>query len=737
MTDTVPLVEIAAALGVTRQAANTRAKKEAWPFEAVPVRGGYRRLYAIAKLPKPVAQAVFMHLTAGGHDALEQGNDRSGGSQAGGGEAASRRAGGAGRALAPRVLDRDDAGRAGGTGLVPRTDAPVGRPGYLDPAELDDRQQITLEARARLRQFVEAYPGGVKAALTHLNVAHAGGMLPGPLAWAYAHCHDKRRDGQKLAPKTYYTWLTNLRERGTLAPGKKLANRRILPWHAPAVALRQRPQGSTLRWLHEQLVGLGHEVSYDQVARFFRDQFSQLDQLKGRYTGSQLRARTFYQHRSSAGMVPWQEIHADGWNTHFTAPHPVTSEYVTYEVWHAHDVATRFVPPFSVGLTENFEVIAKCIENTIRAGGNMRFLQTDSTRIVKLSDRLKTDPTTALADRAGFTIVHPQTVGNSQANGIAENFNTWLDRESRELATYQHPKRMDELSFKRGRKLTAAMVKAANAGDLATMHAKRHELERANKGLVLTSFEGACAWLEQKRQKWNHRPHRALPKVRGDDGKLRHQTPFEALMQHIEAGWEADLPDLAPAELERHLVDTFRPHVRIKVSRGSVSPYGGMRYRHAALDEWLGKEVVVAFDVTDWRQVWVKSLQGELICIADFVAATGYRTLSAQEAAEEKRTAARIRAKERAIERERASLAPALEHDDLAALDHKVIHITPKPTPLRDVSEVLAEMDAANPAPDDAPKAREMSWEETKMWLYGDGKDLREEETPPEEVAAR
>jgi len=539
--------------------------------------------------------------------------------------------------------------------------------GFLIPHEESARQRQVEWARNMLVLELKRLQGvsgcSQEAAITTLlTSARAGQLESGKLAMLRAARDGRGRKGsdELPSPRSIKRFVGKKKAGQRLTPAVTQPEADIKPWMMLAVVLKQRPQGSCTRWIHEQIeaqwdAAWGEKpVSYDVVSRFFKHKYSQLDQLKGRYSGSQLRAHKFYQHRTHAGLLPWDELHADGWNTHFTAPHPRTAEYVTYEVWHAHDVATRYVPPFGIGLTENFEVIAKCVENAVRAGGVMMFLQTDSTRIVKLSEKFKTNPATALADRAGFTIVHPQTVGNSQANGIAENFNRWLDTQARELATYQNPRQMDELSFKRGRKLTAAMVRAARDGDLVELQAKKRELEKTNKGLVLTSFEQACAWLEEKRQKWNHKPHSALPKVRcGDTGRLRHQTPFEALLQHIDAGWEACLPDMTDAELERFLVGLFHQHVVAKVRRGTVSPYGGMRYRHEALDAWLDKEVVVAFDMVDYHQVWVKTLQGEPICIAAFVEATGYRTLSAQEAADEKRALARIRNKERQIEAER------------------------------------------------------------------------------------
>lgn len=608
--------------------------------------------------------------------------------------------------------------------------------------EPTERQARVEWARERLlaeivRLRAEAGCSLDAAITTLLTQARAGRLPAGTLAMLKAARDPRGRKGTDDLPsaRSVKRFLAAKSAGLRLIPRAHGPDMEVKPWYGLLLALLQRPQGGALTWVHEQIAAQwrpewGDKApSYHAVLRA-AGKLSMLDKLKGRWSGSQLRSRTFFRRRTSAGMQPWDEIHADGWATHFTAPHPATGEYVTLEVWHAHDVATRFVPPFGVGLTENFEVIAKCVENAVRAGGTMAILQTDSTRIVKRSEKFKTNPATALSERAGITIVHPQTVGNSQANGIAENFNTWLDKESRELATYQHPQRMDELSFKRGRKLTAAMVKAAAAGDLATMHAKRRELERGNRGLVLTSFDQALAWLEEKRQKWNHKPHRALPKVRGEDGRMRHMTPFEALMQHIEAGWEPCLPDLDGEALERHFVDLFRPHVQTKVRRGTVSPYGGMRYRHAALDEWLDRDVVVAYDMNDWRRVWVKTLKGEPICIAEFVEAVGYRTLSAKEAAEEKRARARIRNRERQIEAERlAAPAPAIEHR-AAILDY--LPAARPPEPEAETPRLIDLLPAQE-------EPRELSYMETvALYMRRDEEDEGEggEDAAPKEAAA-
>lgn len=58
MSKFVTLAEIAEALGVSKQAVAQRADREAWPYTEEAVRGGKRRLYDPATLPKDVQKAV-------------------------------------------------------------------------------------------------------------------------------------------------------------------------------------------------------------------------------------------------------------------------------------------------------------------------------------------------------------------------------------------------------------------------------------------------------------------------------------------------------------------------------------------------------------------------------------------------------------------------------------------------------------------------------------------------------
>ena len=159
-------------------------------------------------------------------------------------------------------------------------------------------------------------------------------------------------------------------------------------------------------------------------------------------------------------------------------------------------------------------------------------------------------------------IKHPAEVGNSQANGIAVNFNTWLDRESRALATYQNPKGMDELAYKRVGRIYKGMTKARRAGDLESAHVLKLQAQREGRGLVFETWQQACDWIHALEEKWNHHPHRALPKVRGADGRMVHMTPAQALQAARAAGW-------SPVVMtEDELRDAFRLHVIKTVRRG-------------------------------------------------------------------------------------------------------------------------------------------------------------------------
>lgn len=506
-----------------------------------------------------------------------------------------------------------------------------------------------------LRKVAELEAAGarsVKAACHALIHSARAGLLPKMLTDTLRAARDKRgRPSADGLPSTraLELWVLRGRRGESLVPKQPQPDMVLKLWQVAALELKRRPQKPTTKMVHEQLVANWNAAwgakppSYDQLTYFFKHKYSSADLMRGQHLGSALASKLAYKKRSANGLDPFIEVHADGWNTHFRAPHPVTGDFVTYEVWHFHELATRYVTRPSIGLSESTAVILKGLENYIRELGVPAVWQTDSTGSVK-NKTVKDDPLVSIAARAGISIVHPVKVGNSQANGIAENWNTWIDREARELATYQHP-RMDSLAFKNVRKFSDRMVKTAKAGDVQARELNRKSAQNAGKGLLFDSAQQAIDWINAKVDKFNNSPHSSLPRVTcPQTGKRRHQTPAEAKAEAIAAGFEIVYLD------ESTLIDLFRMHFKRRVRRGIVTPYLSQEYHHAEMSHYEGQDVMVAVDIMDGSRVWIKDLSGRVICEAPVVEVTGYRSMSFYEMSLEKRMTAQIKRKEQQIE---------------------------------------------------------------------------------------
>ena len=553
---------------------------------------------------------------------------------------------------------------------------------------LNHRQTLERDARLLVVNLIKRriHSGfSQKSAINQLLAEAARGELPAPVVTALALGNNKSGlewaiclvNGQpsaellpgqdlqgsvsRLRMRTLERWMQLERDGGieALAPGKREKDMSLKPWVPYLLAEMQRPQKPFLTDAWRAMCAALPEgmsaPSYDSVYRWYSQKFSSLDKQRGRHQGSALNPHKYARTRSSAGMFPMQEIHSDGWGTHFTAPHPVSGQYVKLEVWHTHDVATRYVFRPSVGLSESMLVILGSLYNAVAEGGVPAIWQTDNPGSVK-NDRVSFDPVTSIQARAGITIVH-NLPGNSQANGICENFNKYLDRKGRELATYMG-KRMDSLAAKRVLKVTQKLVKTET---LAERRALKEEAERLGSGRLLQSFEEAQALIEQWCDEFNCTPHSALPKISDPStGKRRHQTPAEAWADHVAQGWK-------PVAVEGELLhDLFRPHETKVVRRAKVHLYS-QSYHHAELEHWHGESVQVAYDIHDGERVWVKTLEGRLICEAKLDSVRGYRARSVYEMALEKRADAAIARHEAHIaELGRQRPAHLLEHHSLS-----------------------------------------------------------------------
>ncbi len=531
------------------------------------------------------------------------------------------------------------------------------RLGILNAIERAVRMHRITHSKA-IDAWIDGLKDGSMAPMQQLwcCIANERNGFKWDLDWTSGFASAVPRPGQSLAEfsrklgrNTIYTWIS-LRKKGgddALIPRKIMKDMSVPAWAPYLLAEMQRPQQPSLATAYRLMVKTlesngwrahvgnqrcGHMEypSCDSVSRWYDQKYSKLDKHKGRNTGSAMNPYKFAHKRTSDGMWPLLEVHSDGWNTHFTAPHPISGKFVTFEIWHSHDVATRkaYVDERSIGLSESMIVILGSLYAVCAQDGEPVVWQTDNTGSVK-NDRVEFDPATSIAARRGMTIVH-NLPGNSQANGIAENFNKYLDERAKELATYQG-KSMDSLSAKRVLRCTQNMVKAQNKGDMVEAEKLRREAERAGCGLVFRTFQEAVDWVKRIVAEFNDRPHSELPKTTDLlTGKKRHMTPNEMMEQFIADGWPRE--PLAGDDLE----DAFRVHERKTVRRGKVSIMG-QEYHHAEMDHINGEQVMVAYDINDGERVWIKTMEGVLICVADFYAARGYRPRTFYEIALDKR----------------------------------------------------------------------------------------------------
>lgn len=636
------LAEIVEATGKARSGIFARANRESWPFEETAVRGGKKRLYALISLPKDIRDACQRH-------ALKQ-------------------------ALLPATPSLPTPARL--------TRPPVIRaPISAEQADAEQliRQQARLCILTAIRHAV-ATGGSASESAAHdswLALLAKGELTPQQVLWS-ALANDKNGfrfeisyttgtpvaialDGQdieafaaKLTKRTLQRWMQQWKDDGdaALIPGKRTPDMAVPGWAPAFLAAMQRPQKPTMKSAYEMMekqlkadgwrLHLGRGAikareypDYSSVTKWYKGKYSKLDAKKGRNTGSALNPFKFHHVRSNEGMEPLQEVHSDGWSTKFYAPHPTSGKWVTGEVWHSHCVATRkaYVHERSIGLSESTTVILGSLYAVAVEDGEPLFWQTDNTGAVK-NDRVEFDPAASLAARRGITIVH-NIPGNSQANGIAESFNRYLEERAKELATYKGAGQ-DSKTQIRIHKVTNRLTKAANAADGAEFDRLRREAEKVGCGVVFSCWQDAVDWVKRVVAEFNDLPHRTLPTVVDTEtGKRRHMTPNERLAEFVASGWKRK-----PLSGEE-LLDAFRVHEVKRVTRGCVQIMG-QRYHHADLDHHNGEDVLVAYDIEDGSQVYIKNMAGVPMYVAEFYESRGYRMQSFVEIALNKRVDAQI-----------------------------------------------------------------------------------------------
>ncbi|HWQ09141.1 MAG TPA: transposase family protein, partial [Holophaga sp.] len=193
----------------------------------------------------------------------------------------------------------------------------------------------------------------------------------------------------------------------------------------------------------------------------------------------------------------------------------------------------------------------------------------------------------ALKSRLGFKH-HTGIPYNSQARGVIERLQKtlWVELGAKSFGTY----------------VGAAMDREA----------RQIVFKATRKGVpVLPPWQNFVTFMEHCVEAYNARPSKACPKGLDADGRKRHLSPAEHWQQLETLGWK---PEGLPLSL-----DDFRPEEIRTVLRGEINLFGN-RYFSRELAELHKDQVRVAFDIHDATRIWVRSMEGELICEAGFQA---------------------------------------------------------------------------------------------------------------------
>jgi putative transposase len=607
-----------AALGLqglpsTRQAIEMRAAREGWAFIQSSGRGGkggVRREFVVASLPAAIREQLMKTAAT--------------------------------TPVPPPV--------SGTTApLFPMTAAPA------KVSALKGWQRDIAEARAAILQEMErlaALAGITQACRTICDLAQApegDWPLAGLVARANARLGESGE--RTLATRTLMRWRAAHQAQGFigLAPGGKGEDLKAKVWHAPLLAMYQRPQKPFLQTALADLARTAPKgmtlPSYHQARRFL-DKMSLIERNKGRMGEREIRAIKPFVRRDTSKNLPGDFYVFDGHTFDAEIAHPSHGRPFRPEITWGVDGATRLCVGFSVGLAESSLVVIDAVRYAAEKWAVPAILYTDRGSGYK-NHRLG-DPDMGILARIGIT----QTLGrarNPQAHGIVEKAHQtlWVAG-AKEFDTFLNAK-MDTDAKGQVFKITRRDVKATGAS--------RH----------LMPFNLFVQWAERRVDWYNNRPHRALPRVVDADGTRRHMTPLEAWKRGAEVG--ADLHRLEGAEAD----DMFRPYEYRTARRGEIALYGNL-YFHADLAHYDPKvKLRVGYDIHDASRVWVRDPNGRLICIAQLDGnKRDYFPVSMVERAAENRAKsreARLQTKLQEVRDELNPPTPAIEYQAAEVLD--------------------------------------------------------------------
>lgn len=479
MSKSVTLAEVATALGVTKRAVEIRAEREAWPYVEEAVRGGRRRLYAVAALPADVRRAVQAHQL---NAAIATASPMS----------------------PPAALAAD----------LPAGVSPSLAPAvpFLE-ADLTDRQRLERDARlgvlAALRRLQADTGCSQEAALTTLLTNARAGRLDALLERMLRLARDARgRKGDGYpSVRTLKRWLA---AGGDLAPKAKRACTDVPAWAASFLREYQRPQKPSVESAYRAACAqwpAEARPSIHQVRRFL-GKLGAVTRERGRMGDRELKNLRPFVRRTFDQLRPNDVWSPDGHTFDAEVQHPMHGRPFRPEITTFIDIATRRAVGWSVDLAESSYAVADALRFAVERCGIPAIIYSDNGSGYK--NAMMADAVTGLIGRLGATPEHSLPY-NSQARGVIERAHQtiWVAG-AKALPAYMGAV-MDREARLQQFKLTRRALRAGGAMPLMPWHV-------------------FVQWCEDRVADYNARPHRSL-------GGL---SPDAAWANHAANGWEPE-----------------------------------------------------------------------------------------------------------------------------------------------------------------------------------------------------
>ncbi|MFH2099956.1 MAG: transposase [Pseudomonadota bacterium] len=496
--------------------------------------------------------------------------------------------------------------------------------------ELKGWQREAMEARLVILRHLDQVAGemGVNRAVEMMCGQASQGKLPGRMMELLprANARSGGKDGARtLSARTLKRWRSALAKGGITALAPAAPESVEPPWGKRFLELYKKPHNPAVS---EALEDLGEEIGKENLptvsaaSRYLKKR-SALELARGRMTGGNLSAVVAFTRRSMDRYMPLDVVQIDGHSFKARVAHPVHGGPIHPECCGVICGKTRVFLGWSVGFAESASTVAGAIRHAVTVnadkwwGGVPAIIYADngSGNICEAVS----GPGLGVIDRIGSTF-QAGRAGNAKGRGLVEvtNKNVWI-RAARALPSCTH----DSMDSGVQRKVYIQTLK---------------DLKKDGKSDLLPTWEQFVALCAEYVDRYNNRPHSALPKITDPaTGRRRHRTPLEEYRHWLEKGWR---PTLLP---EAELADLFRPQAERVVDRGWVSLFSN-KYFHPDLVHFHGRSVLVGYDEHDPMRVWIRDHDQRMICVAEWERNTrDFYPVAVVERAAQKRADGQIR----------------------------------------------------------------------------------------------